>query len=131
MIGGKRKMTNNDKKRFTNINEKERKQVFHQHGVTLLALIITIIILLILAGITISALTGENGLIKRAVGAKANTLAAEQEEDTVLDELEQWKNNYLGKNGKGRRDDTTSMGGKCSRCSGWSTNTKRIYSRPR
>ena len=91
-----------------------RKKQIKEKGVTLIALVITIIILLILAGITISALTGENGLIKRAVGAKANTLVAEQEENTVLNELEQWKNNYLGKNGKGRWFfNTTSMGGKC------------------
>ena len=35
-------------------------------GITLIALVITIIILLILAGITMNALTGENGLFKRA-----------------------------------------------------------------
>ena len=35
-------------------------------GITLIALVITIIILLILAGISISMLTGENGLIKNA-----------------------------------------------------------------
>ena len=33
-------------------------------GITLIALIITIIILLILAGVTISTLTGENGNVK-------------------------------------------------------------------
>ena len=33
-------------------------------GITLIALVITIIILLILAGITLSALMGENGLIE-------------------------------------------------------------------
>ena len=37
-----------------------------QKGITLIALIVTIIILLILAGISISMLTGENGLIKNA-----------------------------------------------------------------
>ena len=35
-------------------------------GVTILALSVTIIILLILAGISISMMTGENGLIKNA-----------------------------------------------------------------
>ncbi len=42
-------------------------------GVTLLALAITIIILLILAGITINAITGDNGLIKNAGNAKEQT----------------------------------------------------------
>ncbi len=44
-----------------------------QKGITLIALIITIIVLLILAGITISTLTGENGLISRANNAKIRT----------------------------------------------------------
>ena len=39
-------------------------------GITLIALVITIIVLLILAGITISALTGDNGLFTRAQRAK-------------------------------------------------------------
>ena len=35
-------------------------------GITVISLIITVIVLLILAGISITALTGENGLIKNA-----------------------------------------------------------------
>lgn len=42
-------------------------------GITLVALVITIIILLILAGIVISSLSGENGLLKRATEAKEKT----------------------------------------------------------
>ena len=42
----------------------------YNNGITLIALIITIVILLILAGITIAALTGENGLFTRAQQAK-------------------------------------------------------------
>ena len=38
-----------------------------QKGITLVALVITIIILLILAGISIATLTGENGLFKRGI----------------------------------------------------------------
>ena len=39
-------------------------------GITLIALVVTIIILLILAGITIATLTGENGLFARAKQAQ-------------------------------------------------------------
>lgn len=53
-------------------------------GITLIALIITIIILLILAGITIVALTGENGLIKKANEAKTKTIKEQIKEDTIL-----------------------------------------------
>ena len=42
-------------------------------GITLLALVITIIVLLILAGVTINALSGENGILKRATQAKSKT----------------------------------------------------------
>ena len=49
-------------------------------GITLIALIITIIILLILAGVTINLLTGENGLIAKVLEAKSkNSLAQEKE----------------------------------------------------
>lgn len=50
-------------------------------GITLIALVITIIVLLILAGITIGNVTGENGIIKQANKAK--------EESQIVDEYEQ------------------------------------------
>lgn len=39
-------------------------------GITLIALIITIIILLILAGVTIATLTGENGILRKVSNCK-------------------------------------------------------------
>lgn len=42
-------------------------------GITLIALVITIIVLLILAGVTIATLTGDNGILLQANKAKANT----------------------------------------------------------
>ena len=39
-------------------------------GITLIALVITVIVLLILAGVTIAALSGDNGILKRATEAK-------------------------------------------------------------
>ena len=36
-----------------------------EKGITLIALVITIIVLLILAGVTIVSLTGENGLLRK------------------------------------------------------------------
>ena len=46
-------------------------------GITLIALVITIIVLLILAGVTIATLTGDNGLLQKAGEAKNTTLEAE------------------------------------------------------
>ena len=55
-----------------------------QNGITLVALVITIIILLILAGIAITQLTGDNGLFVRAKQAKNNTLDAQNTENAIL-----------------------------------------------
>ena len=53
-------------------------------GITLIALVITIIILLILAGISIAMLAGENGLIAKAQKAKLDTEIAKVEEIAKL-----------------------------------------------
>ena len=42
----------------------------NQKGITLIALVITIIVLLILAGVSIAMLTGENGILTRANDTK-------------------------------------------------------------
>ena len=47
-----------------------KKQLKLKSGITLIALVITIIILIILAGVSISILSGENGLINKAIQAK-------------------------------------------------------------
>ena len=47
-----------------------------QSGITLIALVVTIIVLLILAGISINMLTGQNGILTNAAKAKENTAAA-------------------------------------------------------
>ena len=65
-----------------------------QIGITLIALIITIIILLILAGISISALTNQ-GLFKNAKEAQNAMNKAEGEQGKVLNEYEDEINKYL------------------------------------
>ena len=54
-------------------------------GITLIALVITIIIILILAGVAIASLTGENGLLNRAVGAKISTEEAQEKEQLQME----------------------------------------------
>ncbi len=63
-------------------------------GITLIALVITIIILLILAGITISTLTNQ-GLFKNAKEAQNATEKAESEQGQRLNEYEDEINKYL------------------------------------
>ena len=54
-------------KNITRTKKKEEK------GITLIALVITIIVLLILAGVSIAMLTGENGILTKARLAKQKT----------------------------------------------------------
>ncbi len=56
-------------------------------GITLIALVITIIVLLILAGVSISMLTGDNGIITQAKKAKEKTEEAKIKEEQELENL--------------------------------------------
>ncbi len=58
-----------------------------EKGITLIALVITIIVLLILAGVAIATLTGDNGILTKAVNAKDKTGRAEVIENAKLDIL--------------------------------------------
>ena len=55
-----------------------------EEGITLIALTITIIVLLILAGVTISALSGDNGILSQAQKAKQQTEIATEREAIQL-----------------------------------------------
>ena len=61
---------------MTKIKNKSKKN----NGITLIALVITIIVLLILAGVTIATLTGENGILTRASQASEQTEIEEEKE---------------------------------------------------
>ena len=61
------------------INPKEA-----QKGITLIALVITIIVLLILAGVSIAMLTGQNGILTQAQNAKTTTANKSAEEKVKL-----------------------------------------------
>ena len=50
----------------------ERK-IKKEKGITLIALVITIIVLLILAGVAVATLTGENGILNKATTAALET----------------------------------------------------------
>ena len=63
-------------------------------GITLIALVVTIIVLLILAGISIAMLTGQNGILNRAAEAKEKTRAAQEDENEKLQGYEKIINQY-------------------------------------
>lgn len=99
-------------------------------GVTLVALVITIIVLLILAGVTLSMVVGNNGLFQRAKDSDAAMAAATAVEKVSLavadaqagsyaddkefadaDEVVTDVNSSLSKEGDGYTLDTTTTGG--------------------
>ena len=65
-------------KKFNEIKQK-------QQGITLIALAVTIIVMLILAGVTMAALTSENGIIKQGSIAKETSKVAKTEEEARLE----------------------------------------------
>ncbi|MFR0822472.1 MAG: hypothetical protein ACLU84_04540 [Clostridia bacterium] len=67
-----------------------------QKGVTLIALVITIIVLIILAGVAINALVGENGIITQAQKAKNDTEQGKKDEESGLLGLEEQISQALG-----------------------------------
>ena len=56
-----------------------------EKGVTLVALVITIIVLLILAGVSIAMLTGDNGILTKATKAASDTKVANAKEVATTD----------------------------------------------
>ena len=80
-------------------------------GITLIALVVTIIVLLILAGISISMLTGQNGILNRAAEAKEKTGIAQEEESERLQGYEDTINQYAPSSNGGKQDDDNSGGG--------------------
>ena len=67
----------------------------NKSGITLIALVVTIIVLLILAGISISMLTGQNGILNRASEAKENTEIASKDEDKKMQGYENAIDRYV------------------------------------
>ena len=85
---------------FQKCNEKNFRMVRKREnniGITLISLVITIIVLLILAGVTIAALNGDNGILKRASSTKDITQKQGIIEEVRVDILEKQVANETGK----------------------------------
>ncbi len=65
-----------------------RSIVKEQNGITLIALVVTIIVLIILAGISISMIVGDNGIVTQAQRAAQDTEQAQKDEEAGLSSLE-------------------------------------------
>ena len=66
----------------------------NQRGITLIALVITIIVLLILAGVSIAMLTGDNGILKNADTAAEETAIANAKDEVSMAVNEALTNRY-------------------------------------
>ncbi len=74
----------------------------NKKGITLVALVVTIVVLLILAGISLSLILGNYGVITKANEGRANYANASVEEQEMLNTTSEWIDNYAaGKEGAG------------------------------
>ena len=67
-----------------------------ERGITLIALVITVIVLLILAGVSIAMLTGNNGILTQAKLAKEKTELAKEDEENKLEKNNEYINEQTG-----------------------------------
>ena len=74
----------NKKKNYKKVLQKVKRQI---QGITLIALVVTIIVLLILAGVAINLTVGDNGLFRRAQNAADTWQMAEQNEQSEMDNI--------------------------------------------
>ena len=75
-----------------------KKKKWQEQGITLIALVVTIILLLILAGVSISSLTGENGIIGNAVKANFYTEMGSLDETKDMEKTIGVLSQYMGYN---------------------------------
>ena len=69
---------------------KNKRNYTRENGITLIALVVTIVVLLILAGVSINAIFSENGIIKRAKDAQNKMDEATQNDLDSINELNNW-----------------------------------------
>lgn len=67
-------------------------------GITLVALVVTIVVLLILAGISLNLVLGQNGIITRAQEARNQTAEGKVNTEKAINSLTDEMENYLVNN---------------------------------
>ena len=74
---------------------KNKRKYSNQTGITLIALVVTIVVLLILAGVSINALFGNSGIIEKAKDAQNRMNNAQESDLNALNDLDKWINNQV------------------------------------
>ena len=83
-----------------------KKTLKNTRGITLIALVVTIVVLLILAGVSINALFGDSGIIEKAKDAQNRMNNAQESDLNALNDLDKWINNQVnGSTGGGTTGD--------------------------
>ena len=83
-----------------------------EKGITLIALVVTIVVLLILAGVSISLVLNNNGVISKAKDAKNQYAGAQTNEEKHFNEVTDWIDTKVGDTtGGGSGDSTTKVDG--------------------
>ena len=67
-----------------------------ERGITLIALVVTIVVLLILAGVSISLVLNNNGVISKAKDAKNQYAEAQTNDEKQLNEVSDWIDAKVG-----------------------------------
>ena len=76
------------------------KQWKNDRGITLIALVVTIVVLLILAGVSINALFGNSGIIEKAKEAQNKMDQAVENDQKGINELSNWIENNINNSDK-------------------------------
>lgn len=75
---------------------KKREIIKENKGITIVALVITIIVLLVLAGVSLNLVLGENGIVKKAQEARNKTIKGQLNTEKSINDLTEEADNYLG-----------------------------------
>ena len=78
----------------------KNKRILKERGITLIALVVTIVVLLILAGVTINAVFSDSGIIKKAQDAQNKANESVQKDMEQINALENWLNENTGEGKK-------------------------------
>ena len=94
------------------INKKlARRNYSNQTGITLIALVVTIVVLLILAGVSINALFGDSGIINKAKDAQNKMDQAVENDQKGINELSNWLDSKINGNSGGNTTGGNTTGG--------------------
>ena len=83
-------------------------KIKQEKGITLIALVVTIVVLLILAGVSVNALFGNSGIIEKAKEAQNAMDKAKENDEKGINELTNWIDNQVNGTTGGNNNPTTS-----------------------